>query len=176
MATTTVPDCKWHVGGFCWRRARELLGEAHKLAAYETSPPPEKELRAALMPIPVAERKTRCGRAAGRRCQFAGWPRYQSYKLRVGRNIVLCLTSRATNQHPILVALEEHGWPPSIADPLGNDDQPGFEKRLRDTVHQLSSHQYRIFFSSESDPRRVRWRFLDAEDARRKSRKKPRMP
>ena len=56
------------------------------------------------------------------------------YELRVDGKLLHTFAPQAKNEIAILKALEALGWPRQISDPLGNDDEPGFEKRLSDTA------------------------------------------
>ena len=89
-------------------------------------------------------------------------PYYDSARRKLwwGGKLVKEFAQRASNQHLILCAFEEQGWPPRIDDPLpprGHGTDP--KRRLNRAINRLNDHQLnrRIRFRGDGTGEGILW-------------------
>jgi hypothetical protein len=159
--------CRGKQRGRCLRRSTDFAIAVSKLRSRRGKNRPRgRSLAASLAALRKAAGDLRCLVARGLPCDSRPpLPRYdaETREFFLGKKLIHHFAEQASNVVKVLLAFQRTGWAREIPDPLGNHDEPGFEKRLMDTASALNrlrgvSH---IHFSVRGRDRKIRWDLTD---------------
>jgi hypothetical protein len=157
----TWANCLWRAEACCLLRERLRLLEIARdhRAAGDATPLTPRAMRQRMLETSTDD-SLRCSAADGCGCPLEVVPKHDRDRCELSVNgFVILRLGRRQNQHAVLCAFEDQGWPPWIQWPIATDAENGHH----DTVKLLNCGQKTvrlIKFSCDGTGEGVRWEFV----------------